>query len=123
MKYAAIVVGGLMLFIDPVRAADRVDFAHDILPLLKARCAECHTDGKHKGDVSFDTRATLLQSRAAVPGKSASSKIIRRVTNPDKDQRMPPKGPPLTAKEVALLRAWIDEGIDWQPGFSFSKTT
>ena len=32
---------------------------------------------------------------------------------------MPPKGEPLTAKEVALLEAWIDQGFAWEDGFTF----
>src|SRR5260221_8049435 len=52
-----------------------VDFAHEIVPLLKARCAECHTNGKSKGGVSFDTRAALLKSKAVVPGKSGASAL------------------------------------------------
>src|SRR5438132_6341630 len=90
----------------PARAADRVDFAHDVLPLLRARCAECHTNGKYKAGVSFDTRAALLKSKAVVPGKSGSSPLIARVMSADPDERMPPKGKPLTEKEVAILRAW-----------------
>jgi hypothetical protein len=99
--------------------AKKVDFAHDVLPLLKARCAECHTNGKYKGSFSLDTRAEVLKKKAVVPGKSADSEIIKRVTSTDKDVRMPSKGEPLSAKEVALLRAWIDEGFTWEDGFSF----
>ncbi len=33
-----------------------IDFAHDIVPLLKARCAKCHTNGEYKGSFSLDTR-------------------------------------------------------------------
>jgi hypothetical protein len=105
----------------PVRAepVKRVDFAHDIVPLLKARCAECHTNGKYKSSFSLDTRGDILKKKAVVPGKSADSEIIRRVTSTDKDVRMPPKGEPLSAKEVELLRAWIDQGFAWEEGFSF----
>ncbi len=102
--------------------AKKIDFAHDILPLLKAHCAECHSNGKYKGSVSFDTRADLLKSKAAVPGKSAASELIRRVTSKDKETRMPPKGPPLTTAEVQRLRTWIDQGLSWEPGFSFKAT-
>src|SRR2546427_251215 len=98
-------------------ADERVDFAHDVLPLLKARCAECHTNGKHKGGVSMDTRAALIK-KAVVPGHSARSPLIERVTATDPEQRMPPKGEPLTAKQIALLRAWIDQGAAWQEGFT-----
>src|SRR5262249_52542083 len=51
-------------------AAPKIDFVHDIAPLIKARCAECHTNGKYKGSVSMDTRADLLKSKVVVPGKS-----------------------------------------------------
>jgi hypothetical protein len=40
----------------PAHAADSVDFAHEVLPLLTKHCAKCHTNGRYEGDVSFDTR-------------------------------------------------------------------
>src|SRR5438874_1608049 len=97
----------------------KVDFAHDVLPLLKEKCAKCHTNGTYKGGVSMDTRADLIKSKVVVPGKSRESLLIMRVTSTDPEVRMPPKGPPLSAKEVATLRAWIDGGIEWEAGFSF----
>ena len=117
----AVLFVALATLAGPVRAADGVDFAHDVLPLLKARCAECHTNGKYKGGVSFDTREDLLKSKAAVPGQSGKSPLIERVTSKDPEMRMPPKGPPLTDKEVKILRAWIDQKLPWQDGFSFAK--
>ncbi len=101
----------------------KVDFAHDIVPLIKARCAECHTNGKKKGGLSLDTRESLLKAKVAVPGKSADSELLRRVTSTDPDERMPSKGKPLSAEEVALLRAWIDQGLPWQEGFTFKAAT
>jgi mono/diheme cytochrome c family protein len=99
--------------------AERGDFAHEIVPLLKARCAECHTSGKYKGGVSFDTREALLKSKAVAPGKSSASALVKRITSDDPEVRMPPKGKPLSAKEVDLLRAWIDQGLPWEAGFTF----
>jgi hypothetical protein len=96
-----------------------IDFAHDVLPLLKARCAECHTAGKRKGGFSLDTRELVLRSKAVIPGNAAKSALIERVTSMDPEQRMPLKGKALTEKEVAVLRAWIDEKVPWQEGFSF----
>ncbi len=101
----------------------KVDFAHEIVPLLKARCAECHTAGKHKGSFSLDTREDVLKKKAVVPGKSNESELIRRVSSRDLDERMPPKGEPLTPKQIALLRAWIDQGFVWEEGFSFRAGT
>src|SRR5262245_8332463 len=103
--------------------AKKVDFAHDIIPLLKARCAECHTSGKYKGSFSLDTREDVLKAKAVVPGKSAASELIKRVTSTDKEVRMPAKGEPMTAKQIKLLKAWIDEGFTWEEGFSFRSGT
>ncbi|MCI0380958.1 MAG: PSD1 and planctomycete cytochrome C domain-containing protein [Gemmataceae bacterium] len=111
-------------FATPVQAqaSKPIDFAHDIAPMLKARCAECHTNGKYKGSVSFDTREALLKSKVVTIGKSKDSEVYQRITNPDKDKRMPPKGEPLSAKEIALFKRWIDEGLPWDAGFTFKVT-
>lgn len=97
----------------------KVDFAHDVVPLLRARCAKCHTNGTYKGSLSLDTRADLLKAKVVVPGKSGASELLKRLTSSDPTERMPLKGPPLSAKEVALIRAWIDQGLPWQEGFTF----
>jgi hypothetical protein len=99
-----------------------IDFAHDVVPLIKARCAECHTNGKYKGSFSLDTRATILQARVVVPGKSGQSELVKRVTSTDPEFRMPPKGDRLTAKQIDLIKAWIDQGLPWQEGFTFKSS-
>src|SRR5262245_21545907 len=123
MRYCLSLTLGALLGLLPlaVRAdeAKKVDFAHDVLPILKARCAECHTAGKYKAGLSLDTREDLLKSKAAAPGKSAESELVKRITHSDPMKRMPPKGEPLTDKQVATLRAWIDEGLSWEAGFTF----
>src|SRR5262245_25123905 len=106
-----------------VEATPKIDFAHDIAPLIKARCAECHTNGKYKSSVSMDTRADLLKSKVVVPGKSAVSEVVKRITSDDPEKRMPPKGKPLSAKEIGLFKAWIDQGLVWEPGYTFKKST
>jgi len=108
-----------------VRAGEpkKIDFVHDIAPIIKARCGDCHTNGKYKAGVSFDTREDLLKSKAIAPGKSGASELIKRITSNDLEVRMPPKGKALDAKEVALFKAWIDQGAAWEPGFTFKVNT
>jgi hypothetical protein len=101
----------------------KIDFAHDIVPLLKSRCGQCHTNGKYKGSLSLDTRQDILKSKTVVPGKSGQSELVKRISSDDPDVRMPQKGKPLPAKEVALIKAWIDQGLPWEPGFSFKGST
>jgi cytochrome c553 len=114
---------GLFLAWSPALRAQqpetKTDFAHEVVPVLKAHCAKCHTNGTYKGGLSLDTREDLLKAKAAVPGKSAESELIKRVTSTAKETRMPPQGEPLSAKEIAVLKAWVDDGLPWEAGFTF----
>jgi hypothetical protein len=52
-------------------------------------------------------------------GKSGESLLVELVAGLDPVRRMPDRGEPLNADQVALLRAWIDQGLDWPEGFGF----
>ena len=104
-------------------AATPIDFAHQIVPILREHCAECHTGDKKKGGFSFNDRASLLaggeSGKAVVPGNAAKSPLLTAVTTTDPDKQMPPKGARLTPEKVKLLRAWIEAGVPWEEGFAF----
>ena len=99
----------------------KIDFVHDVAPLIKARCAECHTNGKYKAGVSFDTREELLKSKAITPGKSGASELIKRITSNDPDVRMPPKGSCSTRRRSPSSHGSISAA--WEPGFTFKVNT
>jgi mono/diheme cytochrome c family protein len=99
-------------------AAASVDFARDIRPIFEQRCHECHGAQKQKSGLRLDRKSSALKpgdsgQPAIVPGHSAGSLLLAKVTSSDPDERMPPKGERLTAEQVALLRAWIDQGATW----------
>jgi hypothetical protein len=50
------------------------------------------------------------------PGHSAESKLIRMVAGVEGKVVMPPTGARLTAGEIGMLRAWIDQGARWNDG-------
>ncbi len=103
--------------------AKPIDFAHEIVPLLKKHCVKCHAGDSKKGGFSFNTRAELLEGSENGPviesGKANDSRLIHVVTSNDKDVRMPPEGERLTAAEVELLKRWINQGTKWEDGFAF----
>jgi len=100
-----------------------IDFAHDVVPILRNHCVRCHTGDQKKGGFSFNTRGALLAGgetgAAAVPGKSDQSELIKRVIATDDAVKMPPEGPRVPTSEIALLRRWIDAGAPWEDGFAF----
>ncbi|MCB1224858.1 MAG: hypothetical protein KDK99_03515, partial [Verrucomicrobiales bacterium] len=105
-----------------VSAQGGVDFSHQIVPLLRKHCAECHTGEKKKGGFSFNDRESLLEGSengpVIDPQNAAHSVLLDVVTTADEDLRMPPKGERLTDAESELLRQWIAEGTPWQEAFT-----
>ena len=103
----------------PPPANTVVDFTRDVAPIFDAACLRCHGAERPKGRFSLATRAAALQGGNEgvdiIPGDSAKSPIIHYVARLVPDMEMPPegKGDPLTAAQVAVLRAWIDQGALW----------
>ena len=96
------------------QAAEKVDFARDVQPILHTRCGGCHGSDKPQGGLSVLTRTALLKSGAVIPGASAKSPLIARVTATGAT-RMPLGQPPLNDHEIGILRSWIDAGAEWIP--------
>lgn len=109
----------------PAPAARSVDFAQDIKPILEASCLQCHGRGRDKGGFNLDDRTNLLMGGdwgdAVQPGSSAESHLIALVAGFDQERVMPQKGTRLTADQISLLRAWIDQGAVWDPAITFAR--
>ncbi len=114
------VVAARLLYADD--AKPQVDFAHEVVPILREHCLECHGGHRHEGDFSINTRASFVDSAVAEPGDADSSHLIELLTTDDVEMRMPKEKPPLPEAAVNTLRKWINEDMPWEPGFSFAPS-
>ncbi len=94
------------------------DYHRQVRPLLEKRCHDCHQGGRAKGGLRIDELESMLKGGrsdgpAIIPGNAAESALIHRITTDDEDDIMPPKGDPLSADEIALLKRWIQGGASW----------
>src|SRR5437879_1651632 len=109
----------------PPPVSRTVDFTKDIKPIFESSCIKCHGRGKDKGGFRLDNRETFLKGgdsgTAVVLGKSADSLLIALVQGFDPDNIMPKKGSRLTPEQIGLLRAWIDQGLQWDSNISFGR--
>src|SRR5262245_1827395 len=107
-----------------------IEFNRDIRPILSDKCFQCHGPGTQQATLRFDleegAKHELRGGRfAVVPGDSANSQLIRRITATDPSVRMPRSqsgrapGEPLSERQVALLTRWIEQGATWQKHWSF----
>jgi hypothetical protein len=109
-------------------AAAKVDFNHDIRPILAENCYLCHgpDDGRRKAKLRFDRKEEAFKalkdgSFAIVPGDPGKSQMMARVSSPDEQEVMPPvkTGKKLSPQQIELLRRWIAEGAPWQKHWAF----
>jgi hypothetical protein len=110
MRAVAPVIGVLLFAPAAARAADPIDYAKHVRPVLQERCYACHGALKQQSKLRVDSGAALLKAGVVVPGKPAESELVARVSSTDDDERMPPEGHPLKPEQVALLKAWIEQG-------------
>ena len=111
----------LLTFSLPILLVAKVDFVHQVMPILKKNCAECHTDGKKKGGLSMNTRSEFLAGgeggEIAVPGNADDSWFIEltfRLTWMNDAS----KGPGVSKEEIQILRQWVNEGMVWGEGIT-----
>ncbi len=95
-------------------AQDVAFFEAKVLPVLQARCYECHShEKKMKGGLTLDSRSGWEEGGengpAIMVGRPEESLIIKMVRWTDKDHQMPPKDK-LPAAEIALLEEWVKRG-------------
>jgi len=100
---------------------EEISFNEDILPIIGASCSGsgCHvgetTNGVRLDSYEQVTSSTGLQygSLIVVPGDAAASPIVDKISaNPEFGVRMPFGRAPLSARQIDLIKSWIDEGAD-----------
>ena len=117
---------------EPARAAEspppEINYDRQIRPILSNNCFKCHGPDaeERESGLRLDVRDAALApadsgSRAIVPGKPDSSRLISRINATDRSEVMPPpeSNKKLTAAEKELLFAWIAQGAKYAEHWSF----
>lgn len=102
----------------PPPAERTVDFVADVQPIFREHCYECHAAGNEEGGLNLSLRARVFEGgehgAALIVGSSLTSPLIHLVSGVNQERLMPPDDQdPLTAEQIGLLRAWIDQGATW----------
>lgn len=129
LSVAICVLAGLG-FASAALAERKIDFNRDIRPILSDKCFACHGPdegnlqaGLRLDEVKIATGALESGAIAVVPGSPEASELIRRITDTDETQRMPPAefGKSLSAEEIAALSQWIEQGARYAAHWSYVK--
>ncbi|HUQ94845.1 MAG TPA: PSD1 and planctomycete cytochrome C domain-containing protein [Bryobacteraceae bacterium] len=94
-----------------------VDYGSQVAPLLRAKCYGCHGAAQQLSGLRLDQKQAAFQGGYSGPsiiaGKAGESSLIARVIGIKGLIAMPPGSKELPPEEIAILKAWIDEGAVW----------
>lgn len=95
-------------------------FDEHVKKIIEPSCLKCHSGNRPKGRYVVGDRESFIKGGdsgkpAVIPGKSAESPVIHFVADLVLDMEMPPVDmredyPVLTKEQIAIIRAWIDQG-------------
>ncbi len=108
----------------PVAVVRKVEFDRDVAPILRSQCVDCHGPNLELGGLRLDEKKPALEGGVIESGQSGESLLIKRLFKDEKlGIRMPPTGPRLKEEQVAILKAWIDEGAPWPDGLRLTASS
>jgi mono/diheme cytochrome c family protein len=90
--------------------AEPVDYRKQIQPVLRERCYACHGALRQNAKLRVDSGAAMIAKGVIAPGKPDASELLARISSKDEETRMPPEGLPLKPEQIALIKAWIEQG-------------
>jgi hypothetical protein len=94
----------------PAAAVEDVDFARDVVPLLKDSCCDCHAGAQPDAGLSFEPFATEADARARAG-------VWRKVRDKLHASEMPPPSEPRPdTKLLAAAQRWLDVRLRAGPG-------
>jgi hypothetical protein len=102
------------------QADTSIYYADVIEPILRSRCYSCHSASKQKGQLRLDRPEFVIKG-----GKHGeiintviadSSELFKRLMLPLEDEHhMPPnEKAQLSSAEIALIKAWLEEGASFE---------
>jgi hypothetical protein len=99
-------------------------FDKDIAPMLKASCVNCHGGARPRSSLDLSTKEGALKGgrsgKDIIAGHGDQSNVLLFASDAVAKTEMPPLSartrtppiPALTKDQLALLRAWIDQGAN-----------
>ena len=95
--------------------------------ILQRKCFQCHGKTLQMSGLDLSTREGLLKGGdkgpAIVPGNAEASRAYRRVTGMERPLMPMAPLPPLSSEDVAVLKAWINQGATWGSGKAAPSST
>lgn len=91
-----------------------IGFEHDVAPILKMNCLQCHGESQAGANLKLDTFNGIVKGGRngipVTPGNPARSGIMVRIMSPNERTRMPKDSPKLSDEDIQTIARWIGQG-------------
>src|SRR4051812_13617745 len=104
----SLVITGLL----PAQTTSKIDFAKEVLPILRQKCVTCHSGTQPASGMRLDRKSAVINRRGVVPGSAQNSFLFHRISGNDYGMQMPPTGA-LPPEQIDTIKRWIEQGADW----------
>jgi hypothetical protein len=110
------------------QAGDEINFGRDVRPILSQHCFKCHGPDVAQAasglrlDIFAGATKKLGDGFAIVPQHPEESLLLKRVSEKQPEDRMPPPdsgAKPLTPAEIEILRKWIGAGARYEKHWAY----
>src|ERR1017187_10105209 len=96
----------------PAQTASKVDFAKDVLPILRQNRRRGHGGPQPASGMRLDRKSAVINRRGIVAGSAENSFLFHRISGNDYGLQMPPTGA-LKPDQIDTIKRWIEQGADW----------
>ncbi len=111
MRPAGVILIVVLLAVT-ARAAE-IDYVRDVKPIFAKHCYSCHSGLRQKANLRVDHVSFLRTGGDRGPALTASSSdspLLQAVEGSGDIEQMPLEAKPLSAEQIATIKAWIDAG-------------
>src|SRR5687767_11808200 len=117
MRTTLLLITALLVPANRILAADavpaKVNFQEHVLPIFKNACLNCHNADRKKAGLDISSHAGAITGsdgqKVIVPGDADASILYKTITH-EAEPKMPQKADKLGAKDLAVIKAWIEGG-------------
>ncbi len=99
------------------KAAIPVSFEHEVAPILKDKCLNCHGNNQPRAGLNMNTFAGMEAGSKSgpllTPRNPNRSLIMARIMTDNDQARMPKGGEKLSDDEISIVGRWIAGGADF----------
>lgn len=95
--------------------AEKITYEEHVKPIFREHCMTCHNQGDKRGGLALDSYGVLMEGggsgEVVYDDGDVDASRLWQLVNHDDTPVMPPGQPKIPAKQLDLLRAWIEGGI------------